>query len=72
MLSYINIILHFHNQLSFCGIGVTCGSYGKAVSCGTCPIIYPKDSCFGDCGWILNKTTQEYECINRGNYNLYV
>ena len=51
-------------------IGVNCGSYGKAISCGSCAIIFPKDSCFGDCGWVLNKTTQEYDCVDRGNDNI--
>ena len=38
-----------------------------AISCSKCPIIYPKDSCVGDCGWVLNRNTQEYECVDRGN-----
>ena len=49
-----------------------CGSYGKANNCGTCPIIYPKDSCFGACGWMLNKTSKEYECVDRGNDNVHL
>ena len=60
-----------HGFLTNCQ-GVNCGSYGKATSCGSCAIIYPKASCFGDCGWVLNKTTQEYDCVDRGNDNIHL
>ena len=55
----------------FC-VGVNCGSYGMAKSCHSCPIIYPKDSCLGDCGWELNKNTKEYNCVDRGNCDIYL
>ena len=66
------MLYEFFTISSIYKTGVNCGMYGKAKSCGSCPIIYPKDSCFGDCGWMLNKTTQEYDCVVRGNNNLHL
>ena len=65
----MNIISPFKSNISY-KIGVNCGSYGKAKSCDSCAMIFPKDSCFGDCGWVLNKTTHEYNCVDRGNDNI--
>ena len=68
----MNITSPFQNQYLYYEIGVNCGSYGKAKLCGSCPIIYSKESCFGDCGWMLNKTTQEYDCVARGKDNMHL
>ena len=66
----INITYLFFNLYFVSEIGVNCGSYRKAKTCSSCPIIYPKDSCYDDCGWLLNRETHEYDCVDRGNCNI--
>ena len=48
--------------------GIKCGNYGKSRDCKYCPVVYPKDSCSEDCGWVTNQNSSMPYCGPKGKY----